>query len=310
MAITTPIGGIVKDTIGPMKDQKLISPLPNETSVQAPGLVAPVKQPDTNWANGNLDIKDSGVFYTPAQKEGATVAKNLEGLLASGSPYIEAARAGAQRQANSRGLLNSTMAATAGEKAGIEAALPIAQQDAGFMQQQELNTQQGEIQRGLYETQGNISERLAQGGYDQEKVIKQMDMDWNQVDLQARMDVEYDRMDADNKQKFNELSNMISEDYMNDYIEIMLNPNFREPEDRQRAFDILSENTKRRYEMAGAVSNVDLTWPGVPEPTGSSINEAAETEKDKSTIEKKRDKAAAELAAKKKKADEDALNRR
>ena len=270
---------IIKD---PKKE--VIPPLPNETSVQAPGLVAP----PNNWGNGNLNIKDDGVFYTPALREGATVAGNLEGLLASGSPYIEAARAGAQRQANSRGLLNSTMAATAGEKAGIESALPIAQQDAGFRQQQELATQQGNIQRGLYETQGNISERLANAGYEQEKVIKQMDMDWNKIDLDARMQVEYDRMSDDRKNKFNDLANLISEDYMNDYIEIMLNPNFREPEDRQRAFDILSENTRRRYEMAGAVSNVELTWPGVPDiEPNANPPEAAESKKEKKKYPKR-----------------------
>ena len=131
--------------------------LPNETSLPYPS-----KGPNTpkEWGEGELKTGPEGSFYTPPANS-PTVAKNLEGLLASGSPYIEAARAGAQRQANSRGLLNSTMAATAGEKAGIESALPIAQQDAGFSQQQALATQQGEIQRGLYETQGNISERLA-----------------------------------------------------------------------------------------------------------------------------------------------------
>jgi hypothetical protein len=233
--------------------------------------------PNKEWGKGDLQITDDGSFYTPPEKT-ATVEGRLGGLLERGSPYIEAAKAGAKRQSNERGLLNSTMATTAGEKAGIESALPIAQQDAGYEQQRGLAEQQGEIQgglakqqgeiqEGLYETQGNISERLAAAGYEHEAVMQEADLDWKQIDLQSRMDVEYDRMTADNKNKFNELANKISEDFMNDYIEIMLNPNFRTNEDRAAAFNILNENTRKRYEMAGAVSEVELTWPGTPENT-------------------------------------------
>ena len=239
--------------------------LPNESSYPSP-------EPVNKWGNGSLDIKDNGVFYTPDQKEGATVAKNLEGLLASGSPYIEAARAGAQRQANSRGLLNSTMAATAGEKAGIESALPIAQQDAGFRQQQELATQQGNIQRGLYETQGNISERLANAGYDHETAMKELDMEWNRLDLDARMQVEYDKMDKDTADKFNATINSISEDYMNDYLDILTNPVFKNTGDRQAAINILTEHTRNRYDVAAAINGIDIEWPGldaVETPSGA-----------------------------------------
>ena len=59
-----------------------------------------------------------------------TVAGQLHSLLASGSPYLESAKAGARDTANSRGLINSSIAAGAGEAAAINAALPIAQQDA------------------------------------------------------------------------------------------------------------------------------------------------------------------------------------
>lgn len=60
----------------------------------------------------------------------STVEGRLNGLISSNSPYIQAARASAQRQANSRGLLNSSIAAGSGELAAIQSALPIAQQDA------------------------------------------------------------------------------------------------------------------------------------------------------------------------------------
>lgn len=59
-----------------------------------------------------------------------TVAGQLDSILASDSPYINRAQTIAQQKANSRGLINSTMAAQAGTAAAIDAAMPIAQADA------------------------------------------------------------------------------------------------------------------------------------------------------------------------------------
>ncbi len=59
-----------------------------------------------------------------------TVAGQMETLLSKDSPYMTRARTSAMQYANSRGLVNSSMAAGAGEAAAIDRALPIASQDA------------------------------------------------------------------------------------------------------------------------------------------------------------------------------------
>lgn len=59
------------------------------------------------------------------------VSSQLQKLLATDSPYLQQARNKAAQTANSRGLLNSAMAAGWGESAAIDAAAPIAQADAG-----------------------------------------------------------------------------------------------------------------------------------------------------------------------------------
>ena len=59
-----------------------------------------------------------------------TVAGQLANLENPNSPLIQAARTQALQQANASGLLNSTMAITAGDAAAYNAALPVAQQDA------------------------------------------------------------------------------------------------------------------------------------------------------------------------------------
>lgn len=75
---------------------------------------------------------------TPQQ----TVAQQMNDLLSSNSDYMKRAQALAMENANKRGLLNSTMAAQAGTAAAIDAALPIATQDASTYSKQALVNQQ------------------------------------------------------------------------------------------------------------------------------------------------------------------------
>lgn len=57
-------------------------------------------------------------------------SNQLTGLLNQNSPYIQQARQQAINQANARGAMNSSIAAGNAQGAAIQAALPIAQQDA------------------------------------------------------------------------------------------------------------------------------------------------------------------------------------
>ena len=69
-----------------------------------------------------------------------TAQGQMNGLLADNSKYMQLARQQAKEQANQAGLLNTTLAETAGERAAIESALPIAQQDANtYFAQSNLN---------------------------------------------------------------------------------------------------------------------------------------------------------------------------
>jgi hypothetical protein len=58
------------------------------------------------------------------------VSKNLQGILASGSPLLTAAETGAKKASAERGLINSSMAASAGQQALISQAQSIASEDA------------------------------------------------------------------------------------------------------------------------------------------------------------------------------------
>lgn len=68
-----------------------------------------------------------------------TVQGQLAGLISSGNPLLVQAQTRAAQQANRRGLLNSSMAVGAGESALYDAAMPIAQADAGTYRDVELS---------------------------------------------------------------------------------------------------------------------------------------------------------------------------
>ena len=103
----------VTDTMAPVTQPAESTGLVNTAAAQAPAPAAPA-QTTTN----DLSVKPE------------TVENRLNDLTASGSRYVEQARSDAQRNANSRGLINSTMAGEAGVEAAIRSALPIASQDA------------------------------------------------------------------------------------------------------------------------------------------------------------------------------------
>jgi len=67
---------------------------------------------------------------TDVDSKTETVESRLNDLTASGSRYVELARSDAQREANNRGLVNSTMAGAAGVDAAVRNAMPIAEADA------------------------------------------------------------------------------------------------------------------------------------------------------------------------------------
>ena len=85
----------------------------------------------------------------PFDPADASVATQLGKVLASDSPLLTQARTRAAQVANRRGLLNSSLAVQAGEAAAFDVALPIASQEAGQIQQRNLQGRQIASTEGL-----------------------------------------------------------------------------------------------------------------------------------------------------------------
>lgn len=91
-----------------------------------PSVAPPVASPTQPLGQQGLGL-DFMRQVTPNE----LVENRLNGLLSSNSPYIRNARQRGVEYAASRGNVNSSIAAGASQRAALEAAMPIAESDAG-----------------------------------------------------------------------------------------------------------------------------------------------------------------------------------
>lgn len=133
---TAPTAPIAPDATAPVADP---SAKPTAT-VAAPtdasattATVAPTATTSTTPAG--VQVKPSATMPeapAPVLSGEYSTEDRLNNLLSHDSEYMDLAATKAQQYANQRGLLNSSLAATAGHVAAIEAAAPIAQADADW----------------------------------------------------------------------------------------------------------------------------------------------------------------------------------
>lgn len=118
--------------------------------------------------------RTEGGFRTRDVAGNETVQSQLDALLRGDSNYITRARNSASATAAGRGLLNSSMAAGAGEAAAIDAALPIAQQDASWYGQTHADNMDAENQYLLAQGGWNNAFDLASMSTSAQRAIAEM----------------------------------------------------------------------------------------------------------------------------------------
>lgn len=127
-------------------------PTPNTTNPTAPGYTNPaVTVPGSSLINPSGPAATATTTNATATGfEGAQTAVNrptdtvqgqIAGIIDPNSPLMQQAERRAREQANSRGLINSSIAVGAGQEALYNAALPIAQQDANTYTNTRLQNQ-------------------------------------------------------------------------------------------------------------------------------------------------------------------------
>lgn len=113
----------------------------------APAATAAATKPatDINSLLQNLwgSVGGNQALQNPAELANQYMAQ----ILGADSPYIQSARQHGVEQANARGMLNSSIAAGASQRAAIDAAQPMFQAATGLNAQRENNNFQGMMQR-------------------------------------------------------------------------------------------------------------------------------------------------------------------
>ena len=203
-----------------------------------------------------------------------TVENRMEGLLSSSSPYLEAARTRGLQTANKRGLLNTSMAAGASEKAAIESALPIAQQDAQYLQESAGKTQTGRIQTGLYETQGDISKDIATHEGDiasklstqestqaqaLEGIVQEGANYRQQVELEMEKTIATMNIGTDERKAYAGDVSEMGENFMIELNNIQRDPNVL-GDAKTEAIRTLQAAYRQNLQTLASIYNVNITW--------------------------------------------------
>lgn len=179
------------------------TPLPTDplATTAAPATNTPTTTPSTPAPTPATPVSNLFDKYKSAegfdlnQAAGETTqptmaSDRLNSLLATDSPYIQMARTRAAQTANSRGLLNSSIAAGAGESAAIERAAPLAQSDAEqtnlFARDKNNFQREGAIRQLGIAADADTQGRTMEFNRDQQAADQQNKIELAQV--QARLD--------------------------------------------------------------------------------------------------------------------------
>jgi hypothetical protein len=120
--------------------------------------------------------------------EPETVSGQLNKLLSNESPFITSARNRGMEVANSRGLINSSLAAGTSERAAIDSALPIATSDAGTYANAGLSAQNANQNLTQTGYQTNLESALAKEKFGYDTSINNTNIQANK-DLQSQRDL-------------------------------------------------------------------------------------------------------------------------
>jgi hypothetical protein len=230
--------------------------------------------PDTQFSN--VALPDGAIQSPESQVNPAnTVEGRATGMLATGNQFLQAAQAASNRTMNSRGLLNSSMAASAGTKAAIETAIPIATADSamfGDMEKQNnqarndsaLNNQVAnlEYQKSLNNAAitGALTTQEAQKSFEMQKMQDNAQMQRIEIDNAFKAQANLDSLDSNERNALISTSAAMSSEMMGSIERIMRDTNIEGATAKQAAIDAVIKNYRANLTTAGAIVGLNLTW--------------------------------------------------
>ena len=242
-------------------------PTPSDPLKPAPG-VYPGDMPrpvSPEFYGTAQDYQGPGTIDTKAQLDAdpnkATVEGRLKGILNQDSELLQAARAGADRAYNSKGLLMSAGGAQAGQGAVIDKALQIATPDAKLYGDASLNNQLADIERqkgiNTYSQEGALQTQRSKNDMQIQMMQSQAQMRIAEVENQWKDAMNIDALQTDQKKALMGVVAEIGTEFQGSLERIFRDPGITE---KQPAIAALLQRYQAQITTAGNVVGIKLTW--------------------------------------------------
>lgn len=226
----------------------------------------------------------TGVVDQPTQ----TVQGQITGLLDEDSDYITRARARGNLQAQQRGLLNSSIAAGAAEASAIDAALPIAQQDAQTYTNQSFKNQDTQQQTELFNTdfqnqaffrEQDVANKIKvdQNTFQNAMESQQSEQDFRtqlaEMDKALQQQLAANQVSQQDRAAFADYVGDTSQQYQVQQSKIAADPGM-DVEEKNRALADLQATFQSNMQVMADLYAVDISWTpgeGVVPATGTQM---------------------------------------
>jgi len=191
----------------------------------------------------------------------ATVEGRTKGLLTQDNELLQAARAGADRAYNAKGLLMSAGGVQAGTGAVIDKALQIATPDAKLYGDAAMNNQLADIERkkgiNTYGQEGALQTQRASNDMQIQMMQSQANMRLSEVENQWKDAMNIDALQTDQKKALMGVVAEIGTEFQGSLERIFRDPGITE---KQPAIAALLQRYQAQITTAGNVVGIKLTW--------------------------------------------------
>ena len=243
--------------------------IPKATTLDYDPNVPVYVSPQTTETTTQLgDLPSNSTFVD----ENNTVQGRMTGLLGADSDYMKLNVAGAMKNANARGLLNSSMATQSGQAAAINSALPIAQQDASLFgdmskvsqkttQDSMLNNQLAgiEYKKSLNNAAitGALTQQETAGKFELQKLAETASMQRLEVDNQWKDLLNMSSLDSDEIKTLMQAGTALGTELQGGIERILRDPNITKKAD---AISALTSTYKSQLTTISAIASIPLVW--------------------------------------------------
>lgn len=226
-------------------------------------------EPETNAPQAGIEQKSVSDYINP---ETMTVQGRTTALLKEGSPLLEMARSDATRQFNSRGLLNTGQAVSAGTQATMREARETVTPDAALygnmaqMQQKTdsdaaINQQVSSLEHQKNLNSAKLSAALTtqeQGGQvEMQKLSDNAQMQRVEIDNMWKSNLNWDTMEQQDRSALLSVSQTVGAELTGGIERVLRDVNI---ENKTEAIEALMANYKSQMTTAASIVQLNLTW--------------------------------------------------